>query len=113
MFHIPGRHQVAYQRPLPDDRAEGVSHRFVEHLIETVPDVWPLAVPDSFDQQATQRRIREGLPQHVEHLPAERTTLLVQLVEQPPEDLPFPRILGDQVPQMTDLALADAVNPSE
>ena len=72
-----------------------------------------LAVPDRLDQQVAQALPAEGLTEHVEDLIAERLALLVQLLEEPLEDLALASVLGDEVPQVADLGLADAVNPAE
>ena len=53
------------------------------------------------------------LPEHVEHLTAEGLPGLLQLLQQPPVDVALPRVVGHEVPQMTDLGLADPVDAAE
>ena len=73
-----------------------------------------IAVADRLDQQLAQRPALElKLAEHVEDLAAERLARLLQLFQQPAIDVAFARLLGDQVPQVADLGLADAVDAAE
>ena len=86
----------------------------LDHPREPAPDLRLLAVADRLDEQLTQRAPFElQLPEHVEDLAAQRRSRLVQLLEQRPVDLALPRALGDQVPEVADLRLADAVDATE
>ena len=51
--------------------------------------------------------------EHVEDLAAERVARLLQLFEQRAIDVAFARFFGDQVPEMADFGLADAVDAAE
>ena len=69
-----------------------------------------LAVADGVEQQLAQRPSFElQFAEHVEDLAAERLPGLFQLLEKPP----VAGFVGDQVPQVADLRLADAVDAAE
>ena len=53
------------------------------------------------------------MAQHVEDLAAQGLSLLVQLFQQPVVNLALASILGNEVPQVTDFGLPDAVNTTE
>ena len=53
------------------------------------------------------------LPSTSKTWPPSALARLRQLFEQPAVDVAFARFLGDEVPEMADLGLADAVNASE
>ena len=73
-----------------------------------------LAVANGFDQQLAQRPAFElKLAEHVEHLAAERLARLLQLLQQPAIDVAFAGLLRDQVPEVADFGLADAVDAPE
>ena len=72
-----------------------------------------LAVADRVDQQRAQGRLAERRAEHVEHLAAVGLALFLDLRQQPLEHVALARVVGDEVPQAADLALADAVNPAE
>ena len=55
----------------------------------------------------------EQLAEHVEDLAAERLARLLQLLEQAGVDLALAGVGGDQVPEVADLGLADAVDAAE
>src|SRR5664280_1774731 len=96
-----------------DEGAQAFPDRGVDDQVELGPHPGVLAVPDRSDEQVAERLALEGLAENIEDLPAVGPTLLLDLVEQPQVDLPFTGALGDQVPHVADLALADAVNPAE
>ena len=73
-----------------------------------------LAVADGVEQQLAQRPSFElQFAEHVEDLAAERLPGLFQLLEKPPVDVALAGFVGDQVPQVADLRLADAVDAAE
>ena len=73
-----------------------------------------VAVADRLDQQVAQRPALElELAEHVEDLAAERLARLLQLLQQRAIDIALARLVGDQVPQVADLGLADAVDAAE
>ena len=72
-----------------------------------------VAVPDRLDEQVPQRLALEGLAEHVEDLALVGLALLLDLAEQLGEDHALAGIAGDQVPQVADLGLADAVDAAE
>ena len=53
------------------------------------------------------------LPKHVEYLAAECLTRLFQLFQQPPVYVALARFGGDQVPEVADLGLADAMDTAK
>ena len=97
--------QVLQLRPVEgvlDDRGQARAHLGL------------IAVADGLDQQLAQRPALElQLAEHVEDLAAERLAGLLQLLEQLAVDVAFAGLLGDQVPEMADLGLADAVDAAE
>ena len=54
-----------------------------------------------------------AVAEHVEDLAAVGLALLFDLQQQPREDLALAGVVGDEVPQAADLALADAVDSAE
>ena len=114
-LHARGVHRVVDELPLFQEvlqraRVEGVVHGGVEPR----PHFGPLPVPDRVEQQLPQGPPLElQLPEHVEHLAAEGLPGPLQLLEQPPVDVALARIVGDQVPQVADLGLADPVDAPE
>ena len=81
---------------------------------EPRPHLGLVAVADRLDQQLAQRPALElELAEHVEDLAAERLPRLLELLQQPAVDVALARLLGDEVPQVADLGLADAVDAAE
>ena len=77
-------------------------------------DLGAIAVANRLQEQIAKWPILEGqLPENIEHLAAKRLSFLVELLQEAVIDFTFPRVLGDQVPEMADLGLTDAVNPAE
>ena len=73
-----------------------------------------VAVADGLDQQVAQRPALElQLAEHVEDLAAERLARLLQLLQQRAIDVALAGLVGDQVPEVADLGLADAVDAAE
>ena len=72
-----------------------------------------LVLADRFDQQVLQRRVDVGVAEHVVDLVAVHAALLLDLLEQPLEHLAFAGLVGDEVPQVARLLLADAVDAAE
>ena len=54
-----------------------------------------------------------SLAEHVEDLTAQGLALLVKFLQQPVIDLAFAGLLGDEIPEMANLGLADAVDAAE
>ena len=94
--------QLAAVERVLDDRGEPGAHLGL------------LAVADGLDQQVAQRPALElELAEHVEDLAAERLARLLELLQQRAVDVALAGLLGDQVPQVADLGLADAVDAAE
>jgi hypothetical protein len=73
-----------------------------------------LAVADRLDQEIPQRPPLElQLPEHVEHLAAERLACSFELVEQRAVYVTLAGLLGDHVPEVANLGLPDAVDAAE
>src|SRR5690606_36299089 len=53
------------------------------------------------------------LPEHIEDLAAEGAAGFLELLEEATVDIAFPRLFGDEVPEVADLRLADAVDTPE
>ena len=81
---------------------------------QAFPNIRSFPVPDRVDQQIAQGFSVEMQPsEYVEHLPAEGFPRVVQFLEQGAVHIAFPRVGGDQIPQMAHLRLADSVDASE
>ena len=70
--------------------------------------IFPVA--DGFDEQILERLVFKGLAQDVEDAAAEGFALHLKLVEEALKDFTLTRVARDQIPEPTDLHLADAVN---
>jgi hypothetical protein len=83
-------------------------------LIEPRPHVRALAVADRLHQEFAKGAAFElDLAQHVEDLAAECLAGFFELFEQAPVDVALARLVGDEVPQVADLRLTDAVDAAE
>src|SRR3546814_12122925 len=80
---------------------------------ETRPHLLLLTVLDGLEQEVPQRCALEELAQHVVDAAAERRSRGLQLLQQAGVDLALARVGGDQVPEVADLSLADAVDTAE
>ena len=111
---LGGAETVARQRPVFQQRQQAFPVRCTVHALEEPGlDLGPLAVADSVHQQVAHPGALEEAAEHVVDPPAQGGAGGFQLFEQPPVDLPLARVLRDEVPQMADLGLADAVDASE
>ena len=82
--------------------------------IQPLANLWLLSVANGLDQQIAERTPLElELAEHVENLATGRGASLVELLEQCPVDVALAGFLGDEVPEVADLRMADAVNPPE
>ena len=104
-MELPFLQQVLQRAPI---------ERLIHRRVEPGAHLRPLAVADGVEQQIAQRPSFElQLPEHVEHLAAERLPGLLQLLQQPAVDVALAGLAGDQVPQVADLGLADPVDAAE
>ena len=101
------------ERPLVEELLEAVADAGVDDLMHLGLHVGPLAVLDRLQEQVAQRRLGERLAEDVEDLAAVGLALLLELLQQPGEDLAFAGVGGDEVPEPADLLLADAVDAAE
>src|SRR5690606_4421164 len=107
-------HGVVDQGVALDDVLEvGGIEGAVDDAVEAVAYVGAFAVADRLDQQVLERGALERFAQDVEHLAAQRRALDFQLLEQALEHVAFAGSGGDHVPEVADLALADAVDAAE
>ena len=106
-------HRVGRERALGEQLLDAAGDAGVDDLLHVRLGLRELAVADRVDQQRAQRRLAERRAEHVEHLAAVGLALLLDLQQQPREDLALAGVVGDEVPQAADLALADAVDPAE
>jgi hypothetical protein len=70
-------------------------------------------VANRLHQQLAERLVVEELPEHVEDLAAKGRALGFQLGQQPDVDITLPRLLRDQVPEVADLLLTDAMDATK
>src|SRR3546814_10572769 len=80
---------------------------------ETRPHLLLLTVLDGLEQEVPQRCALEELAQHVVDAAAERRPRGRQLLQQAGVDLARSGVGGDQVPEVADLRLADAMDAAE
>ncbi len=87
----------------------------VDDLEEAASDLGAVAVADRVQQQFAQRPVLERQLRPARRTPgrpsASRSSF--ELLEQAVVDLAFAGVLGDEVPEVADLGLADAVDPAE
>ena len=114
-LHAAGVHRVVDELPFLEQVLQcRPVERLVDGGIEARAHLRLLAVADGVEQQLAQRPSFElQLAEHVEDLAAECLPGLFQLLEQPPVDVALAGLVGDQVPQVADLRLADAVDAAE
>src|SRR3546814_5037405 len=82
-------------------------------LEETRTHLLLLTVLDGLEQEVPQRCALEELAQHVVDAAAERRPRGLQLLQQAGVDLALSGVGGDQVPEVADLSLADAMDAAE
>ena len=113
--HAAGVHQLGCQRTLFEQLVQpGAVEGILDDRRQLGAHVGLLAVADGLDQQVAQRAAVElQFAEHVENLAAERLAGLLQLFEQALVDVALARVGGDQVPEVADLGLADAVDAAE
>jgi len=86
----------------------------INDLEETSFDLGAVAVANRFQEQLPKRLVLKAqLPQDIENLAPKCLSLLVELLKEATIDLAFPRVLGDEVPEVANLGLTDPVNPAE
>ena len=110
-----GVHRVVGERPLFEQVLElAAVERVLDDRRQPGAHLGLVAVADGLDQQVAQRPALElELAEHVEDLAAQRLARLLELLQQLAVDVAFARLLGDQVPEVADLGLADAVDAAE
>ena len=74
---------------------------------------WGIAVPDRIDEQIPQANLTEKLTEDVEYCPAKGGAFFLQLGKQTAVDLSLAGFLGQEVPEVADLRLSDAVYAAE
>ena len=87
--------------------------RVVDHLQEARLDLGLLAVADRLDQEVAQRLLLEQLAEDVVDPAAERLARRLELLQEAGVDRALAGLVGDQVPEVADLGLADAVDAAE
>ena len=85
----------------------------VDDLVHLCQHRRVLAVANCADQQVVERSIDLWFAQHVVDLIAVSSLLFLDLLEEPFEHLAFARFVCDQVPEVTDLTLPDAMDSPE
>ena len=104
------RKSPLFQQVLEPAAVEGV----VDRGLEAGPHLRLLPVANRLDHELAQWPPFElELAEHVEHLPAEGLPRLLQLFEELSVDVALARFVRDQVPEVTHLGLADAVDAPE
>jgi hypothetical protein len=110
-----GVHRILRERAVFEQLAQRVLiEGALDDLGEARAHFRLIAVAYRVDQQFANRAPFElHFAEHIEYLAAERIARLRELLEQLAVDVALARLLGDEVPQMADLGLADAVNTPE
>ena len=107
-------HALRRQLALGDELFDRIDVDGAIHLAEEFGLLLrPIAIADRIDQQVAQRVALEQFAQHVVDLAAERGPRLFKLFEKPAIDFALARVGGAEVPEVTDLGLADAVDAAE
>src|SRR5437870_4605709 len=89
-------------------------HAVLDRAVEAGADFGLIPIADCFDEQLAQWTPLElQLAENVEDLAAESLACFLQLLKELAIDVPLASLLRHQVPQVTDLGLADPVNASE
>ena len=96
-----------------DELVQALADGRVDDLVEPGADLGVVAVADRLEEEVAQRVALERLAEHVEDLAVVGLALLLDLGEQLGEDGAFPGVGRDEVPQVADLGLADAVDAAE
>ena len=99
-LHARGVHRVVNELPFLEQVLQrSAVERLVDGGVEARAHLRLFAVADGVEQQVAQGLPLElQLPEHVEHLAAERLPGLFQLLQQPPVDVAFAGLVGDQIP---------------
>src|SRR5581483_1979994 len=109
--HLAGVHRIAGQRSLLEEVPQVVAvEGSLDRQTQPIANLGLVSIADRLDQQLAKGPLVEHLPENVEHLAAQSSSLGFQLSEQGQEDLPFAGAVGDQVPHVADLGLANAVD---
>jgi len=85
----------------------------VDLLVQPGSHFGLIAVADGLQQQILQTGFLEDFAQDVEHAPVQGFALDFDLLQQPVVDVAFAGFLGDQVPQVTNFGLVDAMDAAE
>ncbi len=112
---LAGVHGVMSERPLLDEVLEsGAVKGTGNDVVETRTHVRLLAIANGLNHEFAQRlALEHDFSQNIENLAAEGFAGLFQLVEQGAIDLALAGLIGDEIPQVAYLRLADAVNAAE
>ena len=88
--------------------------RTADGLGEPCLDIRTLAIANGLDQQFSQRlAFEDELSKHVEYLSTQGLARLLQFLQQGEIDLALARLVRDQIPEVANLGLADAMDPPE
>ena len=107
-------HGVVHQGALVEEPLElvAVDHAF-HRPVEPRLHLGIVAVADGVHEHLAQGLLVEEPPEHVVDLAAQRLALDLELLQEPHIHVALAGVLGDEVPQVADLALADAVDAAE
>ena len=102
---------VAHECPvLQQDQESLAIDRAVDALEKASLDLRPLAVTNGLHEQVAHLGLPKQPPQHVVDPSAEGRAGSFQLFEQPGVNLTFARVLRDEIPQMADFGLTNAMD---
>ena len=85
----------------------------VDSLAETGANFRLVAVADGLEEQILEAVALEDFAKNVEDTAIERVALDAKFFEKPEIDIAFAGFLGDEIPEVADLLLADAVDAAE
>src|SRR5579884_2665858 len=108
-------HRVMRQRPAFDQLAQVLAVQgMIDDLKQASPDCGLVAVADCLQEQLAEGTILEGeSPQNVEDLAPQCFPLLVQLLQQAIVNLALACVFRDEIPQVANFSLADAVDAAK
>src|SRR5690606_41696315 len=92
----------------------GAVDRVVDGLGEARPHLGSVAVADGLDDEVAEGLAFElKLAQHVEDLAAQSLPRLFELLQKATIDVALPRLRGDEIPEVANFGLPDAVDAAE
>lgn len=105
---------VVDERAIVDEVAESLGvQAFVDDAVEVGADIGLFAIADGSDQEILEGLVTKDLAQDIKDRAAELVTLAGQLLEEALPDLALAGFMGNEVPEVAHLPLADSMDAAE